>query len=61
MQGRTPRFIGIDPTGRCLYAANERGDTIVALRVDRSTGKLAPGGQVVENASPVSIVFASGS
>src|SRR5262249_20403757 len=31
--GRTPRYIGLDPLGHILYAANEQGDTIVALRV----------------------------
>ena len=58
-QGRTPRFIGLDPPGGFLYAANEQGDTIVALRVDESTGTLASC-RVIENASPASIVFASG-
>jgi len=27
-QGRTPRFIAVDPTGHFLYAANEQSDTI---------------------------------
>ena len=56
-QGR--RFISLDPPGRFLYAANEQGDTIVALRVDRRSGTLASASRVVENASPVTIVFAS--
>src|SRR5215831_2884023 len=57
-QGRSPRFIGLDPAGHFLYAANEQGDTIVTFRVDKTTGRLAPTGQVVKNASPVTIVFA---
>src|SRR5215470_7352025 len=36
--GKTPRFIGIDPVGHNLYAANEQSDTIVALRIDQNTG-----------------------
>jgi 6-phosphogluconolactonase len=58
-QGRVPRFIALDPAGRFLYAANEQGDTIVTFRVDPSSGMLAPTGQVVKNASPVTIVFAT--
>jgi len=56
-QGRVPRFIGLDPAGRFLNAANEQGDTIVTFRVDAGSGKLAATGQVIKNASPVTIVF----
>ena len=57
-QGGNPRFIGLDPVGHFLYAANEQGDTVVTFRVDGSSGKLTPTGQVIKNASPVTIVFA---
>ncbi len=57
-RGRTPRFFGLDPTGRLLYAANLDSDNIVAFRVDTETGKLTPTGQVVETASPSCIIFA---
>jgi len=57
-QGSTPRFIGLDPAGHFLYAANEQGDNIVTFRVDATTGKLTPTGQVIQNASPVTIVLA---
>jgi 6-phosphogluconolactonase len=57
-QGKVPRFIGLDPSGQFLHAANEQGDTIVSFRVEGSSGKLAPTGQVIKNASPVTIVFA---
>ena len=57
-QGRVPRFIGLDPAGHFLYAANEQGDTVVTFRVDANTGMLAGTGQVIKNASPVTIVFA---
>jgi len=58
-QGRTPRFIGFDPSRRFLYAANEQSDTIVAYLAHPSTGRLTPAGQPVRNASPVAIAFAS--
>ncbi|MGA2128544.1 MAG: beta-propeller fold lactonase family protein, partial [Xanthobacteraceae bacterium] len=57
-QGRGPRFIGLDPAGRFLNAANEQGDSIVTFRVNAGSGKLAPTGQVIDNASPVTVVFA---
>jgi 6-phosphogluconolactonase (cycloisomerase 2 family) len=57
-QGAGPRFIGLDPAGRFLHAANEQGDTVVTFRVDAGSGNLVPTGQVIKNASPVTIVFA---
>lgn len=57
-QGRDPRFIGLEPAGRFLYAANQQSDTIVTFRVDANSGKLAPTGQVINNASPVTVAFA---
>ena len=56
--GKTPRFIGIDPAGHNLYAANEQSDTVVALRIDQNTGSPRPSGKIIQNASPVTIVFA---
>jgi 6-phosphogluconolactonase (cycloisomerase 2 family) len=56
-QGSGPRFIGLDPAGRFLQAANEQGDTVVTFRVDANSGKLTPTGQVIKNASPVTIVY----
>ncbi len=57
-QGSGPRFIGLDPAGHFLQAANEQGDTVVTFRVDAGSGKLTPTGQVIKNASPVTIVYA---
>jgi 6-phosphogluconolactonase (cycloisomerase 2 family) len=57
--GRTPRFIGFDPSERFLYAANQGSNTIVAFRVDQSSGALSPTGYVVEVGAPTCIVFAS--
>jgi 6-phosphogluconolactonase (cycloisomerase 2 family) len=57
-QGKSPRFIGFDPSYRFLYATNEQSDTIVAFRVDPATGRLTPTDQVVQNASPVTVAYA---
>jgi 3-carboxymuconate cyclase len=59
-QGKGPRFIGLTPSGRLLYAANELGDNIVIYRIDTASGKLTPTGQVVQNATPVTIAFTGG-
>ena len=56
-RGKTPRFIGLDPAGAMLYAANQDSDAIVAFRVDRQSGTLTPTGQVVAVGSPSTIVF----
>ena len=56
-RGGGPRFIGLDPSGRFLNAANETGDNVVTFRVDPTSGKLDPTGQVIANASPVTIVY----
>jgi 6-phosphogluconolactonase (cycloisomerase 2 family) len=57
-QGRTPRFIGFDPSQRLLCAANEQSDTVVTWRVDLASGRLTPAGAPVKNASPVTVAFA---
>jgi 6-phosphogluconolactonase len=59
-QGKRPRFIGLTPSGRFLYAANEDGDTVVTFRVDAASGRLKPTGEVVQTATPVTIVFTGG-
>ena len=58
-QGKTPRFISLDPGSRFLYAANEQSDSIAAFRVDRARGRLIATGEVIRNASPVTIAFGS--
>ena len=57
-QGRTPRYIGFDPSHTFLCATNEQSDTVVTYRADAGTGRLAVTGSPVHNASPVSIAFA---
>ncbi len=58
-QGRTPRFIGFDPSRQFLYAANEHSDNVRRWRADPDSGLLSPSGQPVRNPSPVTIAFAS--
>jgi 6-phosphogluconolactonase (cycloisomerase 2 family) len=57
-QGAGPRFIGLDPAGHFLNAANEQGDNVVTFKVDTASGKLTPTGQNIKNGSPVTIVYA---
>ena len=59
VQGRKPRFFGLDPDASHLYAANENSHTIVQFTVDQASGKLAPTGQVIETGSPSCIAFAT--
>jgi len=57
VQGRKPRFFGLDPDASHLYAANENSHTIVEFRINQKTGKLSPTGQIIETGSPSCIVF----
>ena len=65
---KSPRFFGLDPAARILYAANadegfstqQNTDMIVALSVNQASGKLTPTGQVIKTNSPCTIVFAGG-
>jgi len=59
VQGKKPRFFGLDPSASHLYAANENSHTIVEFRIDQESGKLTPTGQVIETGSPSCIVFAT--
>ena len=57
VQGKKPRFFGLDPSGSQLYAANENSHTIVVFRINRKSGGLTPTGQIVETGSPSCIAF----
>jgi 6-phosphogluconolactonase len=65
---KSPRFFGLDPAARILYAANadegystqQNTDTIVAFSVNQGSGKLTPTGQIIKTNSPCTIVFAGG-
>jgi 6-phosphogluconolactonase (cycloisomerase 2 family) len=66
--GNSPRFFGLDPAAKFLYAANadegfgppeeKSTDTIVQFSVE-ANGELKPTGQVIKTNSPCTIVFAS--
>jgi 6-phosphogluconolactonase len=56
--GRTPRYIGFDPTGEYLLAANQESNNILVFRADPKTGKLSLTGSRVEIAAPVCVKFA---
>ena len=47
----------IDPSGRWLYVANQKGDTIVQFEVNLPTGELIPVGHVTRSVTPVAMVF----
>ena len=55
--GKTPRNFAIDPTGKFLLAANQESNNIVTFRIDSSTGRLMPTGDIVEAPAPVCITF----
>lgn len=63
---KSPRFFGLDPAAKILYAANaDEGfsdqhdtDTIVPFRINQGNGMLTPAGQVIKTNSPCTIVFA---
>jgi 6-phosphogluconolactonase len=59
VQGRKPRFFGLDPAAERLFACNENSHTIVEFRIDAASGALQPTGQIIETGSPSCIVFAS--
>ena len=56
-KGATPRFIGLDPSGARLYAANQRGDTVVEFDVDEASGALKATGRIVVAGTPVCVVW----
>ena len=55
--GKEPRSFEIDPTGKLLFAENQKSDNIVVFRIDQKTGQLTPTGKVLEVASPVCVKF----
>jgi 6-phosphogluconolactonase (cycloisomerase 2 family) len=59
-RGKTPRFIGIEPTQRFLYAANEDSDSVVAFAIDQKDGRLTEAGSTAAVGSPVAIAFTGG-
>ncbi len=56
--GRTPRYIGIDPSGNYLVAANQDSSGVVVFRIDAATGGLTPRGDALAVPAPVDVLFA---
>jgi len=56
--GGYPRVIKFDPSGRFLYALNQRSDQIAIFAVDAVSGKLRFTGTYVAVGSPSDIAFA---
>jgi 6-phosphogluconolactonase len=64
---KSPRFFGLDPAAKTLFAANadegfstqQNTDTIVAFSINQANGMLTPTGQVIKTNSPCAIVFAT--
>jgi 6-phosphogluconolactonase (cycloisomerase 2 family) len=52
-----PRAFNFDPTGKWLYALNQKGDTIVQFEINQETGELTPTGVEIDSPVPVSLVF----
>ena len=52
-----PRNFAIDPSGKWLYVASQKGDTIVQFEVTQGTGELKPTDQITPSITPVAIVF----
>jgi 6-phosphogluconolactonase len=56
-RGIRPRFFGIEPNGRQLFAANEVTDTIVGYEIIDGGRRLRFTGVVAETGSPTTIVW----
>lgn len=52
-----PRAFTFDPSGKWLYAMNQKGDSIIQYVIDQETGELTPTGIVIATPVPVSMVF----
>ena len=55
--GKTPRHFEIAPGGSYLFAANQESNNVALLKIDKSTGRLTPTGQVLEVPAPVCVKF----
>jgi len=55
--GKVPRGLGIDPTGRWLFAGNQNSDNAVEFEIDSNSGKISPAGRELKIGSPVDVKF----
>ncbi|WP_158825376.1 lactonase family protein [Mucilaginibacter lacusdianchii] len=58
-QGSTPRNFVIDPTGKFLLVANQKGNNIVVFRIDPATGQLKSTTNRITIDSPVCLKFST--
>jgi 6-phosphogluconolactonase len=58
-QGKAPRFIGLDPSGRWLLAANQTSQNIAVFPFDAGTGRLGESVQTISAPVPVCLLFPS--
>ena len=56
--GSIPRNFKLDPTGRYLFAANQKTNNIIVFSVDSKSGRLTPTGKKIDVRAPVCILFA---
>lgn len=56
-EGKMPRGLAFDPTGRFLFAGNQKTNNFVIFRVDQQNGRLTPTGQEISTPSPVAFLF----
>lgn len=56
-RGERPRFFRFDPSGAVLFAANERGNSIMAFKAAPQKGTLSWLGAVARPGSPTCILF----
>ncbi|AYD67710.1 6-phosphogluconolactonase [Achromobacter sp. B7] len=55
---RFPRALTLAPDGGSLYALNQKGDSILRLRIDVATGQLSDMDVAAQTPTPVCLVFA---
>ena len=59
-RGSWPWNLGIDPTARCLLAANYQSDCVSVFRIDGDSGGLTPTGVRAEVPKPVCVAMLPG-
>jgi 6-phosphogluconolactonase len=57
--GKTPRYIGIDPSGHFLIAANQSTGDLYTFRIDPVSGALSLQGAPLHVPAPVDVLFAA--
>ena len=56
-KGKTPRNIGIEPSGRFMYAENQDSNTVVTFGIDNASGLLTATGDFINLPMPVCVKF----